>query len=130
MTNREIYRAALALLQESEADCADYEARAPMLLAAFVRRAAAADAAYRQMNGDVAADLPEETLLLELDDEFILSARFSVAAVYDLAAQLIGRDNPEFAARCESCAADELVRIARCETPAYVHPISVDDTLL
>ena len=130
MTNREIYRAALALLQESEADCADYEARAPMLLAAFVRRAAAADAAYCQANGEAVAALPEDTLLAGLDDAFILSARFAVAAVYDLAAQLIGRDNPDFAARCERRAEDELVRITRCETPAYVHPISTDDTLL
>jgi len=124
MTNRSIYQAALAVLQESEADCEDYAARTPMLLAAFVRRVAALDAWYREAHGlsgapDIATDATPS-----LDDEFALSPRFSPAAAYDLAAQLVGRDNGAFADRCAQRCDAELELITNREIPASIHPIA------
>ncbi len=132
MTNRDVYLAALAILNEDAASCADYESRAPMLLASFVRRTAALDAACRYANGEEGRTAVPTQTALALDDAFPLSVRLAAAAAYDLAAQLIWRENPGFAKVCDEKAASELTRIAQHETPALIHPITVetDDTAL
>ena len=124
MTNRSIYQAALSVLQESEGDCEDYAARAPMLLAAFVHRVAALDALYREAHGLQRAPAIAADATLSLDEEFALSPRFSPAAAYDLAAQLVVRDNGAFADRCAQRCDAELELICRSEIPATLHPIS------
>ena len=123
MTNRNIYLAALSVLQESEEDCEDYAARAPMLLAAFVRRVESLDAWYREAHGLPVAPGIATDAAPSLDEEFALSPRFSPAAAYDLAAQLVGRDNGAFADRCAQRCEAELELITRTEIPATVHPI-------
>jgi hypothetical protein len=124
MTNRNIYLAALSVLQENEEDCEDYAVRAPMLLAAFVRRVAALDAWYREAHGLERAPVMAADVTPSLDETFALSPRFSPAAAYDLAAQLVGRDHGAFADRCAGRCEAELELIRRTEIPATLHPIA------
>lgn len=123
MTNREIYQTALTLLGEAEADCADYEARAPMLLASFARSHAAIDREYRRANGLSEPSSTPIGATLDLDESFCLADRFCSVAAYDLAAKLIGRENESFSSMCATAADLELTNIVQREIPAMIHKI-------
>lgn len=122
MTNRDIYDAALSVLGEQAADCADYEERAPFLIGVAISEYAKRDEAYRTANGLQTAD-SVATLVQSLDSDFLLSDRFAVAVIYRLSAMLIERENPDFATRCFSHAEASAQRVLQEQTPAAVHPI-------
>jgi hypothetical protein len=120
MTNREIYEAALALLGEDIADCADYEMRAPYLLGAVLAACQAADAAYRQAHG-LAAGQEGRSPRSELDEAFPLCGRFAPAAAFYLAALLIAGENEVLSGEYLKEYREELTRITEAETPWMVH---------
>jgi hypothetical protein len=96
MTNNDIYTSALAILAEgtSEGDNADYEERAPYLIAAFCTEAKDADSALRKaLDEPMGAEF--NAVFVPLEDDFPLLDRFSSAAALYLAAMLIIDDFPE-----------------------------------
>ena len=127
MTNHEVYQTALAILGEVESDCADYEARMPLLLASIVQAHAAMDHLYREANGLSTGWGISTDGAVDPSAEFELSDRFATVAAYELAAKLIGRDNPDFAERCTKTAQAELDKITHSEIPASVHLISTEE---
>ena len=90
MTVQDIYDAALNILAESNdpADTADYEERAPFIIAAFCTQNADLDKATRRMLGE-GSQLDFNAAYIALDDEFPLLDRFSSAASLYLASMLV-----------------------------------------
>jgi hypothetical protein len=127
MTNHEVYQTALAILGELESDCADYEARMPLLLASIVQTHATMDHRYREANGLSVGWGISAGGAVEPQAEFELSDRFATIAAYELAAKLIGRDNPAFAEQCTKAAQAELDKIVQSEIPASIHLISREE---
>ena len=114
MTNREIYDAALALLAEEQyEDCADYESRAPYLLAAFVNECREVNGFYHAAHGDQVTT-QDNCVLLDLDGEFPLAGRLASAAASYLAALLVEAECESLSDRLFARYADEITRI-RCE---------------
>ena len=114
MTNREIYDAALALLAEEQyEDCADYESRAPYLLAAFVNECREVNGFYHAAHGKEAEE-QEGCVMMDLDGEFPLHTRFASAAASYLAALLVEAESETLSDRLFARYADEITRI-RCE---------------
>ena len=122
MTNREIYEAALALLGERRADCADYEARAPYLLGGVLAACHAADAAYRQAHA-LPAGQSAVSPRPELDEAFPLCERFAPAAAFYLSALLIAGEDEVLSGEYLKEYREELTRITMAETPWVVHSI-------
>ena len=117
MTNREIYDAALSLLaEEQREDCADYEARAPYLLGAFLGECYEAGAFYRSAHGQDAS-VYEATPCPDLDEEFALPCRFATAAAYYLAALLVEREDEALSDRLFARYAEDVTRILRDGCP-------------
>ena len=113
MTNRNIYDAALSLLAEEQyEDCADYEARAPYLLGAFLNECNEAGAFYRSAHGqETRGGDRDPEICPDLDSEFSLPARFAGAAAFYLAALLVEREDEAFSDRLFARYADDVTRI-------------------
>ena len=96
MKIKEIYTSALHLIGEDDSaeENADYEERAPYLIAAFCGEAEATDAQYRKAHGLPAAE-PFSYISIELEMDFPCSDRFANAAAAYLAAMLIIDENAE-----------------------------------
>jgi len=94
MTYRDIYKAALRLLGETETngDTSDYEDRATYLLATFCTEQSATDNRYRMANGQGARPAFAK-VTVELDGYFPLSDIFLPIAEYYLAAMLVMDEN-------------------------------------
>ena len=112
MTNREIYDTALALLGEVDEElCRDYEQRTPYLLGAFIGECSELGGFYRAARGE--ADGEVSLGSVELDAEFPLPERFSVAAAAYVAALLVEAENEALSDRLFARYADELSRISQ-----------------
>lgn len=109
-----IYRAALNILNESEAfgpcdDIDDMEERSTFLIAAFCEEVRELDRSYRWAHG-LAQVTPSDRVTLRMDEDFPICSRFVPAAAYYVAAMLILDDNPElsdklFERYCDSISA-------------------------
>ena len=95
MTNRDIYDTSLALLAEQQDELsADYEERAPHILAAFFCECREVLGCRGTIEGQ-----SEVGVLPDLDDEFPLPERFFSAGAYYLAATLVETENDELCDR-------------------------------
>ena len=96
MINREIYTLALHLLAQNQIseDTADFEERAPYLLAACCIEAQALDSALRKSLGQTAS-YGFTGVYLSLEDPFPLHQRFASLAGFYLAAMLIVDEDSE-----------------------------------
>ncbi len=114
MKCRDIYDAALKLIAELGDDniTADYEERAPYLIAAFCCEVGASDKEYRRANS-----LDEQPSFnpvnIALENDFPLDKRFYSAAIQYLASMLIIDENSElsdklFERYCDSISAISL----------------------
>ena len=115
MTCKDIYDAALSLIAESAdpADTADYEERAPYLLAAFCAEHYQTDMRVREVMGEQTADEPN-SLYLALETQFPLLPRFTAGAALYLAAMLIIDDFPDFSDRLYDRYCDSVSRLYDC----------------
>ena len=123
MTNKEIYKGALALIAEpTEYGAADYAERAPYIIANFISEHAALDNHYRRTHGEKeqTVDCP---VYASLDDDFPLSARFVPAAEQYLASMLIADEDMERSDACfdRFCKA---MTVILSEIPAVVEQIT------
>ena len=118
MTFREIFNAAVGMVCESveNGDCADYEERAPYLLAAACNECAASDRSYRMAHGADGGSY-SETVCVGLDDAFPLADALATGVTYYLAAMLVLDENEEMSDRFFSLFCDTLSRI-RASLPA------------
>lgn len=112
MTCRNIYDTALRLLAESQnqEDTADYEERAPYLLASFCAEHRDTDARLREFLGKEAAQ-EQDTLYLDLEDSFPLLTKLASSASLYLAAMLAIDDFPELSDRLYDRYCDSVSRI-------------------
>ena len=96
MTNREIFFSAMRFIGEppSAIENADYEDRAPYLIAAFCSEAAQTASAYCEANG-ITVDTEVDLVFLDLDLPFPYADRFAMAAALYLAAMLVIDENIE-----------------------------------
>lgn len=109
MINREIYDAALAVLAEKQDELsADYEERAPHVLATFFCECREALGLHGTAPSD--GSVP---LLPNLDDVFPFSDRFFSAGVYYMAAALVETENDELCDRLFSHYANAMSCISR-----------------
>ena len=117
MTCKEIYDTAISLIAESRdpADTADYEERAPYLLAAFCAELADTDKRLRAYLGESEREA-EETLYLRLDSEFPLLCKLSACAALYLAAMLVIDDQPDLSDRLYDRYCDSVCRISESLT--------------
>ena len=94
MTNRVLLTSAVALVcEDTEEIPADYEDRAPYLLASFCTQCLPIDLKYREANNILSKPNYRETAFLGLELSFPLSTVFAPAAVYYLAAMLVLDEN-------------------------------------
>ena len=93
MTVKDIYEATLRILAESldEGDNADYEERAPYLIAAFCTQTEDVDRALRKSLGE-SSQMDFNSVYIALEDEFPLLDRFAPAAALYLASMLVMDD--------------------------------------
>ena len=112
MTCKEIYDTAISLVAESRdpADTADYEERAPYLLAAFCSELKDTDQKLRTLSGDDESEFGD-TLYLKLDSVFPLQSKLSACAALYLAAMLVIDDQPELSDRLYDRYCDSVCRI-------------------
>jgi len=124
MTGKSIYTAAIKKLGGalSEDQKADFEARAPYLLAAFCTESEELDAAYRDSKGLAAAE-DVDTVFLSLDENFPRADRFSSAAAFYLAAMLVIDDNIELSDKLFDNYCDSMARI-QSEIPTRLEKIA------
>ena len=95
MTNRDIYDTALSLLAEQQDELsADYEERAPHILAAFFCECREVLGCRGTSDGQ-----GEASVLPDLDVEFPLPERFFSAGAHYLAATLVETENEELCDR-------------------------------
>lgn len=96
MLLREIYKSALRLLAEStsEGDNADYEERAPYILATFCNQAQGVDISLRRFL-KLSATAAIDAVYLSLDSEFPLLPRLATCAALYLAAMLVIENDSE-----------------------------------
>ncbi len=123
MKNKEIYESALNLLAQSSGsgDNADYEERAPYLIANFCNDVLELDAAARKLLGLPASTL-SSFIVQELEDDFPLLDRFVSAAVRYLAAMLVIDEDGELSDRLFDMYCEGISRI-REELPAVLENI-------
>ena len=123
MKNRAIYEAALRLLAESTIaeETADYEDRAPYLIATFCTEMSELDIQLRSMTGDT-TETEYDRVYLSLDDVFPLTSRLSSAAILYLAAMLILESDEERSDKLYEQYSDAVSRIIHA-LPATLHPI-------
>ena len=123
MTCQNVFDAALRTVGETGTgvQIADYTARAPYLLATFVRLSFRVDAEYRQAEGEDPAQIPD-TISIPLTDDFPLSDVFIPAAVSYLGALLIADENETLSDKLYREYVDTMTRI-RKEIRAAAHPI-------
>ena len=123
MVCREIYEAALRLLSESVVDGenADYEERAPYLIAAFCTDVKETDAAWRRAYAEEGQG-EWNAVYVSLDDIFPLAERFAPAAAYYLAAMLVLENNEDMSDRLYDRCSD-LVSAVREGIPCEISPI-------
>ena len=94
MTNRELLTSAVALVCEDKENIpADYEERAPYLLASFCTQCLPIDLKYRTASNLLLNPPYRETVMLSLDLSFPLSPIFAPAAIYYLGAMLVIDEN-------------------------------------
>ena len=112
MRCKEIYDTALSLIAESldPADTADYEERAPYLLAAFCSDNQDTDALMRAYYKKPAVEYGE-TLYIPLENDFPLVARLATAASLYVAAMLVIDDFPELSDRSYDRYCDSICKI-------------------
>lgn len=94
---RDVYTAALAMISEPQSDTsrrADFDERAPYLLAAMCDEARAMDAVFRRACDEEAQE-QFSPVCLELDAAFPLTERFAAPAATYLAAMLVLDENEE-----------------------------------
>jgi hypothetical protein len=96
MTFREIYEAALRIICEnsSSEETADYEERAPYILATFCNECAPIEKAYCKAHNLQFVSIPALTQIAMID-YFPLRDRFSSAVIYYLCAMLVIDENEE-----------------------------------
>lgn len=96
MTNREIYQFALHILAQHQIseDTADFEERAPYLLAACCTESKELDTALRKSLGQVVVSTITG-VYMDLDDTFPLLQSFAILSGFYLAAMLILDENSE-----------------------------------
>lgn len=94
MLCEDIYGSALAILGESQdtSDNADYEERAPYLIAAFCSEAQETDKEWRN-SLSLDAQSTWDPVCISLDELFPLSDRFASAAAFFVAAMLVVDSN-------------------------------------
>ena len=113
MKNRDIYDAALCLLDEPDDALRlnDYASRAPYILSGFYYENAALDDRYRAIGGDgerkTAISVPSE-----LDGDFPLSERFVYAASNYLASMLVCDSDSELSDKLLKITAESLQKIS------------------
>jgi hypothetical protein len=124
MKNRDIYNAALKLLNESagQGENEDFEERAPYIIAVFCSESRESDAAYRRANSLPAAKEVND-VYVDLDDDFARSPRFASAACVYLASMLILDDNYELSDKLFDRYSDMMSRIVD-EIPASIESIA------
>ncbi len=105
MTNLLIYQTALALLGETDEQnsCADYRARAPLLLRVIVSRLSAVS---ELIDGNTVSDAE-----LSLGGAFPLAKSLAWTAAEMLASMLILDELPDLAARLNQSAVEELAKL-------------------
>ena len=95
MTNKDIFLGALALIAEPQGlSAADYEERAPYIIAGFLSENAALDNQYRHAMGEVVKK-HRHPAYASLDEEFPLSDRFATPAQFYLASMLISDEDTD-----------------------------------
>ena len=94
MTYQEIYDAALRMICEStnSEENADYEERAPYILATFCNECAPIEVAYCKAHKILPPNIAP-LVRIAMIDTFPLNARFSAAVVYYLCAMLVIDEN-------------------------------------
>ncbi len=122
MKNQAIYDAALRLLAESTVarETADYEERAPYLLAAFCTEMTELNRQLLLKDGKSPASY--DAVLLPLDQNFPLADRLSAAATLYLAAMLILESDEDRSDKLYAQYCDAVSRISD-SIPATLEPI-------
>lgn len=92
----DILTAVLGILGESGTveDNADYQERAPYIIAAFINELLELDEKYCEANG-LGSSWATSTCYISLDEMFPLSERFASACMFYVASMLIADENPE-----------------------------------
>ena len=123
MRNKDIYVGALQLLSQRAdvEETADYEERAPYLIATFASEAARLDAAYRKAH-DVEPGSAVHPVYASLGDLFACCDRFAPAACAYLASMLVIDEDPDLSDRLFDRYSDLMAGIC-CEVPAQIEPI-------
>ena len=124
LTCRDVYTAALALISEPAADDsrrADFDERAPYLIAAMCDEARAMDAVFRRACDEPVQD-SFNPVCLELDAAFPLTERFAAPAATYVAAMLVLDENETLSDRLYDRYCDLMSDL--CATcPASAQPI-------
>lgn len=123
MTNKDIYLAALSILAQNAPDGenADYEERAPYLIATFCSDALETDTLMRKALGISSAKSFNE-IFLPLEDSFPLLDRFASAAAKYLAAMLVIDEDSELSEKLFEMCCDGMALI-RKELPYALESI-------
>ena len=124
MQNQEIYDAALRFLGEDPGadENADYEERAPYLLAAFCSEASPLDARLRESGGQNTAP-SYSAVFLPLENDFPLLSSLGTAAALYLAAMLILESDEDRSDKLYAQYSDVMSRLYDT-IPASLHPIT------
>ncbi len=111
MTCREIYEASLALISErQDEDNEDYLERAPYLFAAVCLQLEPLDRVIREAQGEAPPVYPDN-IYMDLEDDLPLSAAFTPAVSYYLAAMLVLDENEEMYEEMYALYSDAVARI-------------------
>ena len=123
MTFRDIYEAALRMICEDSTaeETADYEERAPYILATFCNECAPIEAAYCKAHNLLFVSIPALTKIAMIDD-FPLRDRFSSAVIYYLSAMLVIDENEELSDKFFSLYTDA-VSLVQAETEKKLQAI-------
>ena len=124
LTCRDVYNAALAMISEPLTDSsrrADFDERAPYLIAAMCDEARAMDAVFRRACDEEAQE-QFSPVCLELDAAFPLTERFAAPAATYVAAMLVLDENEELSDKLYDRYCDLMSDL--CATcPASAQPI-------
>ena len=115
MTVKDIYDSALRLLAESTSaeDYADYEERAPYLIAIFCSEECSTDAALRRLHGEAQIKYTD-SVYIGLAEPFPMLPALAHAAAYYLAAMLVIDDDSELSDKLYEKYCDSMSRL--CES--------------
>ena len=124
MTGREIYTAAINKFKSTLTDeqKADYESRAPYLIAAFCTESAELDVAYREAKG-LDEQPPSDTVHITLTGQFPRADRFAPAAAFYLAAMFVIDDDIELSDKFFDNYCDAMAKI-QSEIPSKLEKIA------